>query len=99
MLITGRFGLKTYDMADPENPVLLDEIGNDELVLPYDLALGRTPSATRTYWQNEDMDVDQRRKLAFLSRDPRAFGGSTNSEHRRGRRLHRRRQGSGGPAS
>ena len=24
------------------------------------------------------MDVDHRRKLAFLSRDPRAYGGSTN---------------------
>jgi hypothetical protein len=79
MAITGRFGLKTYDFANPESPVLLDEIGNDALVLPYDLALGRTPSATRTYWQNEDMDVDQRRKLVFLSRDPRAYGGSTNS--------------------
>ena len=79
MAITGRFGLKTYDFANPESPVLLDEIGNDALVLPYDLALGRTPSASRTYWQNEDMDVDQRRKLVFLSRDPRAFGGSTNS--------------------
>jgi hypothetical protein len=79
MLITGRFGLKTYDMADPESPELLDEITNDQLVLPYDLSLGRTPSASRTFWQNEDMDVDQRRKLAFLSRDPRAFGGSTGS--------------------
>ena len=79
MLITGRFGLKTYDMADPENPVLLDEVGNDQLVLQYDLDLGRTPSASRTFWQNEDMDVDQKRKLAFLSRDPRAYGGSTNS--------------------
>ena len=79
MLITGRFGLKTYDMSNPEAPELLDEVTNDDLVLPYDLSLGRTPSASRTYWQNEDMDVDQRRKLAFLSRDPRAFGGSTNS--------------------
>jgi hypothetical protein len=80
MLITGRFGLKTYDMANPESPVLLDEVTNDQLVLPYDVALGRTPSASRTYWQNEDMDVDQRRKLAFLSRDPRAFGGRTDSD-------------------
>lgn len=79
MLITGRFGLKTYDMSNPEAPDLLDEVTNNDLVLPYDLALGRTPSASRTYWQNEDMDVDQRRKLAFLSRDPRAYGGSTNS--------------------
>jgi hypothetical protein len=66
-------------MANPENPVQLDSVGNDQLVLPYDIERGRTPSATRTYWQNEDMDVDQRRKLVFLSRDPRAFGGSTNS--------------------
>jgi hypothetical protein len=79
MLITGRFGLKTYDFSNPEAPVLLGELGNDKLVLQYDLDLGRTPSANRTYWQNEDMDVDQRRKLAFLSRDPRAYGGSTNS--------------------
>jgi hypothetical protein len=79
MLITGRFGLKTYDMSNPESPVLLDELGNDKLVLQYDLDRGRTPSASRTFWQNEDMDVDQRRKLAFLSRDPRAFGGSTGS--------------------
>lgn len=79
MLITGRFGLKTYDMTDPEAPELLDEVTNDDLVLPYDIEQGRTPSASRTYWQNEDMDVDQRRKLAFLSRDPRAFGGSTSS--------------------
>jgi hypothetical protein len=27
------------------------------------------------------MDVDQKRKLAFLSRDPRAFGGSTSSNN------------------
>jgi hypothetical protein len=80
MLITGRFGLKTYDMADPGNPVLLDEVGNDRLVLPYDIERGRTPESGRTFWQNEDMDVDQTRKLAFLSRDPRAFGGSTNSD-------------------
>jgi hypothetical protein len=79
MLITGRFGLKTYDMANPDQPVLLDELGNDKLVLQYDLDLGRTPSASRTFWQNEDMDVDSKRKLAFLSRDPRAYGGSTGS--------------------
>ncbi len=79
MLITGRFGLQTWDMSDPEDPDQLDSIGNDQLVLPYDIERGRTPSASRTYWQNEDMDVDQTRKLAFLSRDPRAFGGSTSS--------------------
>ena len=33
-----------------------------------------------TFWQNEDMDVDNRRKLALLSRDPRAYAGSTSRE-------------------
>ncbi len=80
MLTTGRFGLQTWDMADPENPVFLDSVGNDQLALPYDIERGRTPESGATFWQNEDMDVDQNRKLAFLSRDPRAYRGSTNSE-------------------
>jgi hypothetical protein len=80
MLITGRFGLKTYDMSNPESPRLLGELGNDALVLQYDLDLGRGPANGGTFWQNEDMDVDQNRKLAFLSRDPRAFRGSTSSD-------------------
>ncbi len=29
------------------------------------------------FWQNEDIDVDDSRDLVFLSRDPRAYGGST----------------------
>ena len=33
-----------------------------------------------TFWQNEDMDVDRDRKLALLSRDPRAYAGSTTRE-------------------
>ncbi|HKN56083.1 MAG TPA: hypothetical protein VJX66_26540 [Amycolatopsis sp.] len=30
-------------------------------------------------WETEDTDVDQARKLVFLSRDPRAFGGNTHT--------------------
>ena len=30
------------------------------------------------FWENEDMDVDVERKLVMLSRDPRAYGGSTD---------------------
>lgn len=56
MFVTGRFGLKSYDISDPENPVALDSID-----MP-------------GFWQNEDMDVDPRRKLVFMARDPRAFG-------------------------
>lgn len=56
MFVTGRFGLKSYDVTDPENPVYLDSID-----MP-------------GFWQNEDMDVDSKRKLVFMARDPRAFG-------------------------
>jgi hypothetical protein len=31
-----------------------------------------------TFWQNEDMDVDQARKLVLISRDPRSYKGSTS---------------------
>jgi hypothetical protein len=80
MLITGRFGLKTYDLANPTEPELLDEIGNEELRLPGDPPAKLDPPQQSTYWQNEDMDVDTRRKLAFLSRDPRSFRGTTSSD-------------------
>jgi hypothetical protein len=56
MFVTGRFGLKSYDVTDPENPKALDSID-----MP-------------GFWQNEDMDVDPKRKLVFMARDPRAFG-------------------------
>jgi hypothetical protein len=79
MLVTGRFGLKSYSLADPAHPELLDEITAEELRLPGDPPVDFSPdSAPRsTFWQNEDMDVDRKRKLALLSRDPRAYGGST----------------------
>ena len=34
----------------------------------------------KTYWQNEDMDVDKDRKLVFMARDPRSFRGTTASD-------------------
>jgi hypothetical protein len=79
MLVTGRFGLKSYSLRDPAHPRLLDEVTAEELRLqgdpPVDLASG-----TSTFWQNEDMDVDQDRKLVLLSRDPRAYGGTTTGD-------------------
>ena len=82
MLVTGRFGLKSYSLATPGRPVLLDEVTAEELRLPGDPAVDFTPdSAPRsTFWQNEDMDVDRSRKLVLLSRDPRAYAGSTTRE-------------------
>jgi hypothetical protein len=58
LVITGRFGFKTYDVSDPKDPELLDEF------LPPELA-------DFGYWQNEDMELDTRRKLVIGSLDPR----------------------------
>ena len=86
MLVTGRFGLKSYSLQDPAHPKLLDEISAEELRLPGDPPVNTVPPPTpadpaiSTFWQNEDMDLDQNRKLALLSRDPRAYAGSTSRE-------------------
>jgi hypothetical protein len=58
LVVTGRFGFKTYDVSDPEDPELIDEF------IPADLAPGG-------WWQNEDMELDTRRKLIIGSLDPR----------------------------
>jgi hypothetical protein len=85
MLVTGRFGLKSYSLANPAKPKLLDEITSQDLELPGDpptdftvTTPGGNPKST--FWQNEDMDVDQNRKLALISRDPRSYAGSTSRE-------------------
>jgi hypothetical protein len=85
MMVTGRFGLKAYSLADPANPVLLDQITSVDLQLPGDPATDFTVSEPggdppSTFWQNEDMDVDQTRKLVLISRDPRSYHGSTSRE-------------------
>jgi hypothetical protein len=58
LVLTGRFGFKTLDVSDPTNPKPLDSF------LPADLAAGG-------YWQNEDMELDTRRKLIIGALDPR----------------------------
>jgi hypothetical protein len=85
MLVTGRFGLQSYSLADPANPKLLDEITSQDLELPGDPPTDFTVSTPggdpkSTFWQNEDMDVDQQRKLALISRDPRSYRGSTGRD-------------------
>ena len=59
LVITGRFGFKTLDVTDPDAPVALDTF------LPAEVAteLG--------YWQDEDMEIDTRRKLIIGALDPR----------------------------
>jgi hypothetical protein len=84
MLVTGRFGLKSYSLANPARPKLLDEVSAERLKLEGDPDVDFGPPDTSnprsTFWQNEDMDVDQSRKLVLLSRDPRAYAGSTSRE-------------------
>jgi hypothetical protein len=82
MLVTGRFGLKSYSLDDPANPQLLDEITAEDLRLQGDPPVNPGPpnAPTSTFWQNEDMDVDQERKIALLSRDPRAYAGTTSGD-------------------
>ncbi len=58
LVITGRFGFKTYDVSDPEEPELLDSF------LPADIE-------ENGYWQNEDMELDRKRKLIIGALDPR----------------------------
>jgi hypothetical protein len=85
MMVTGRFGLKSYSLADPRNPRLLDQITSENLQLPGDPQTdwtvkepGGDPAST--FWQNEDMDVDQARKLVLISRDPRSYKGTTGAD-------------------
>jgi hypothetical protein len=58
LVVTGRFGFKTYDVSDPEDPQLMDTY------LPPELA-------EFGYWQDEDMELDTRRKLIIGASDPR----------------------------
>jgi hypothetical protein len=58
LVLTGRFGFKTLDVSDPKNPKPLDDF------LPADLEADG-------YWQNEDMELDTKRKLIIGALDPR----------------------------
>ena len=74
MVVSGTFGLKSYDVSNPSAPILLDEIDETEFRLPTD-----PETYGRAFWENEDMDVDPDRKLVIMARDPRAYDGSTSS--------------------
>ncbi len=71
LVAVGRFGVRTFDLSDPENPTPLDHLTSDELRLEGDTA--------GTFWQSESTNVDHRRSLIFLSRDPRAYNKPQNT--------------------
>ncbi|HET8952889.1 MAG TPA: hypothetical protein VFN44_20365 [Solirubrobacteraceae bacterium] len=59
LIVTGRFGFKSYDVSDPSNPVLLDSF----------MPPGVNPA--NGYWQDEDMELDTKRNLIIGALDPR----------------------------
>ncbi|TWP45459.1 hypothetical protein FKR81_39230 [Lentzea tibetensis] len=65
--VSGEFGLKTFDVTDVDKPKFLDHLTKQEMALP-----GDDPS--QRFWENEDINVDPKRKLAFLAREVNAFG-------------------------
>jgi hypothetical protein len=71
LVAVGRFGVRTFDLSDPTDPKALDHLPSTDLRVEGD--------TSGTFWQSESTNVDQRRKLIFLSRDPRAYGGNQNN--------------------
>jgi hypothetical protein len=59
LIVTGRFGFKSYDVSDPANPQLLDSF----------MPPGVNPA--NGYWQDEDMELDTKRNLIIGALDPR----------------------------
>jgi hypothetical protein len=59
LVTTGRYGFKTYDVSDPTQPKLLDTYQPPEVL------------GAGGYWQDEDMELDVRRKLIIGALDPR----------------------------
>jgi hypothetical protein len=59
LVTTGTYGFRTYDVRDAAHPKALDTYQPPEIL------------GTLGYWQDEDMEIDRRRKLIIGSLDPR----------------------------
>jgi hypothetical protein len=59
LITTGTFGFRTYDVSDPRNPRPLGAFQPPEVL------------GANGYWQDEDMEIDRRRKLIIGALDPR----------------------------
>ena len=103
MFVSGRFGLKSFDISIVAAAAgsLLDWLGdgaNDPFVAEANPGNGsqaprrgnvrRTPCLEKP----QDMDVDQHRKLVFLSRDPARVRRGARATRPRVRHLRHRRQ-------
>ncbi len=65
LVVTGRFGFKTYDVTDPADPKLLDTF------MPEGIATRLDAQGRQGYWQDEDMELDTKRNLIIGALDPR----------------------------
>jgi hypothetical protein len=59
LITTGTFGFRTYDLSNPSQPRLMDTFQPPEVL------------GANGYWQDEDMEIDTRRKLIIGALDPR----------------------------
>lgn len=68
MFANGTGGLAIWSLKNRKHPDLVAKLTAADL---------RRPGDTQDrFWEGENMTVDQKRKLVFLSRDPRGFGGT-----------------------
>lgn len=63
------FGLRAWSLDDPRHPQQIGDLPASALALPGD-------DVSKGFWDGEYLQVDPVRKLVFLTRDPRAFGGN-----------------------
>lgn len=59
LVTTGRYGFRTFDVSDPRDPRPLDTFQPPGIL------------GENGYWQDEDMELDTRRKLIIGALDPR----------------------------
>jgi hypothetical protein len=59
LVTTGRYGFRTYDVSDPAKPELIGSFQPPEVL------------GANGYWQDEDMELDVKRKLIIGALDPR----------------------------
>jgi hypothetical protein len=69
MFGNGPFGLRAWSLEDPRHPQQIGDLPAAQLALPGD-------DVSKGFWEGEHLQADPRRKLVFLTRDPRAFGGT-----------------------
>jgi hypothetical protein len=68
MFANGTGGLAVWSLKDPAHPAFVAKVTPAQLRVPGD--------TQDRFWEGENMTVDPQRKLVFMSRDPRGFGGT-----------------------